>query len=220
VSRLAGLSVVLVCLNEETKVGRAIADAVTAAARATDDYEVIVVDDGSVDRSLQAASEVARRNPRVRLLVHARVRGYGAAMRTGIGAARKPWILLTDAGLAVDPRELAQLLSGAADADLLVSYPSPSGSFARRVATAARNLLIRRSLTASVRDADRALKLVRRDLIDGLPLSSDGRGIGTELVARAMNEGARVCEARRLPDTAAHAGSEPADGSARRASVV
>jgi glycosyltransferase involved in cell wall biosynthesis len=225
VSALAGLSIVLVCSNEEANVGHAIGHAVTAAGRATDEYEVIVVDDGSADGSLQVASEAARRDRRVRLLVHAGVRGYGAAVRTGIDAARMPWILLADAGPSVDPRELQRLLPHAAGADLLIGRPPPSGSFARRLAMGALDVLARRAPGVSAHDADSALKLARRDLVDRLPLSSDGRGIGTELVVRALAAGARVSEvevrrSRGLPDSAAGARGGTADGGARAASVA
>ena len=109
VRTLAGLSVVLACLNDEENIERAVRSSADAADQASDEYEVIVVDDGSRDGSLPVASGFARRDPHVRVLVHAGTRGYGAAVRTGIGAARMPWILLTDAGLPVDPHEAREL---------------------------------------------------------------------------------------------------------------
>jgi glycosyltransferase involved in cell wall biosynthesis len=195
VSALAGLSVVLACFNEEVNLERAVRSTAAAAGRASDDYEVIVVDDGSRDGSLPVASDFARRDPRVRVLVHAGTRGYGAALRTGIDAARMPWILLTDAGLPIDPNELENFLPLTADADLVVGRRTPRGGpFTRRLGAGARNLLVHRVLGAPVHDADCAFKLVRRELVDGLPLSSNGTSIGTELIVRALVAGARVRE--------------------------
>ena len=192
---LAGLSVVLACFNEEENIERAVRSSADAADRASDEYEVIVVDDGSRDGSLPVASGFARRDPHVRVLVHAGTRGYGAAVRTGIGAARMPWILLTDAGLPVDPHELENFLPLTADADLVVGRRTPRGGpFTRRLGAGARNLLVHRVLGAPVHDADCAFKLVRRELVGGLPLSSNGTAIGTELVVRALVAGARVRE--------------------------
>lgn len=125
---LAGLSVVLACLNDEENIERAVRSSADAADQASDEYEVIVVDDGSRDGSLPVASGFARRDPHVRVLVHAGTRGYGAAVRTGIGAARMPWILLTDAGLPVDPHELENFLPLTADADLVVGRRTPRGA--------------------------------------------------------------------------------------------
>ena len=154
-----------------------------------------MVDDGSLDGSLPVASDFARRDPHVRVLVHAGTRGYGAALRTGIGAARMPWILLTDAGLPVDPLELENFLPFTANADLVVARRSlRDGPFTRRLGAGARNLLVRRVLGVPVHDADCAFKLVRRELVGGLALSSNGSAIGTELVVRALVAGARVRE--------------------------
>jgi glycosyltransferase involved in cell wall biosynthesis len=195
VSALAGLSVVLACFNEEGNIERAVRSTAAAAGRASDDYEVIVVDDGSLDGSLPVASDFARRDPHVRVLVHAGTRGYGAALRTGIGAARMPWILLTDAALPVDPHELENFLPLTEHADLVVGWRTPrDGPFTRRLAAGARNLLVRRVFGIPVHDADCAFKLVRRELVGGLPLSSNGTAIGTELVVRARVAGARVRE--------------------------
>jgi glycosyltransferase involved in cell wall biosynthesis len=202
VSALAGLSVVLACFNEEGNIERAVRSAADAAAGASDDYEVIVVDDGSDDRTLPLASELARRDPRVRVLVHAGTRGYGAAVRTGIDAARMPWILLTDAGLPVDPHELQGFLPVAAQADLVVGWRDPRGdSLARRIGAGARGLLVRHMFGLAVHDADCAFKLVRRDLVGRLPLTCDGAMIGTEIVVRALAAGGRVreVEVRRPP---------------------
>ena len=93
------------------------------------------------------------------------------------------------------------------------------------MATGARDILARRALGVSAHDADCALKLARRDLVARLPLSSDGKGIGTELVVRAVAAGARVSEVeiRRshgLPDSAARARKGAADAGARAASVA
>lgn len=192
---LAGLSVVLACFNEEENIERAVRSSADAADQASDEYEVIVVDDGSRDGTLPVASEFARRDPHVRVLVHAGTRGYGAAVRTGIDAARQPWILLTDAGLRVDPRELEHFLPLTADADLVVGRRTPRGGpVTRRLGAGARNLLVRRVLGAPVHDADCAFKLVRRELVGGLALSSNGTAIGTELIVRALVAGARVRE--------------------------
>jgi glycosyltransferase involved in cell wall biosynthesis len=195
VSSLAGLSVVLACFNEEDNIGRAVRSTAAAAGRASDDYEIIVVDDGSLDGSLPVASDFARRDPHVRVLVHAGTRGYGAAVRTGISAARMPWILLTDAGLPVDPEELENFLPLTQIADLVVGWRSPrDGPLTRRLAAGARDLLVRRVLGVPVHDAGCAFKLVRRELVGGLPLSSSGTAIGTELIVRALVAGARVRE--------------------------
>lgn len=204
-SALAGLSVVLACVDVEGNVERAVRSAGDAAAGASNEYEIIVVDDGSIDATLPLASELARRDPRVRVLVHAGTRGYGAAVRTGIGAARLPWVLLTDASMPVDPHELERFLPVAADADLVVGWRSPRGDpVMGRVGAGARNLVVRLLLGVPVHDADCAFKLVRRELLDRLALRRDGTLVRTELVVRALAAGGRVreVEVRGAPSSA------------------
>jgi glycosyltransferase involved in cell wall biosynthesis len=192
---LAGLSVVLPCCNEEGNIARAIRIAADASAAASDDYEVIVVDDGSTDATLPVASEIARRDPRVRVLVHAGARGYGAAVRTGLRAAQMPWILIVDAGLPIDPHEVQSFLPVAADADLVVGRRTlRPDRLTRRLGAGAWNLFLRRAFGVPVHDVECAFKLARRDLVDRLALRSEGKMIGTELVLRALAAGGRVRE--------------------------
>jgi glycosyltransferase involved in cell wall biosynthesis len=94
--RLPGLTVVLPCLDEQENVEGAVADALAAAGRCADVVEVVVVDDGSTDATLALAESLAARDLRVRVVAHPVNRGYGAALRSGIDAARMPWLLLTD----------------------------------------------------------------------------------------------------------------------------
>src|SRR3954447_24263721 len=116
---LPGLSIVLPCFNEEANVADAIRAATKAARRVSADYEILVVDDGSTDATSDFASRFVDTTGRVRLLVLPHNRGYGAAVRTGIDAARMPWILLTDADLQFDLGQLEDFAPLTASADLV-----------------------------------------------------------------------------------------------------
>jgi glycosyltransferase involved in cell wall biosynthesis len=87
----AGVSIVLPCFDEEGNVAEAIRAASAAAAACAQDYEVMVVDDGSRDATGEIARACAAVDPRVRVVVHERNRGYGEALRSGLEAARMPW---------------------------------------------------------------------------------------------------------------------------------
>ena len=88
VGRLRGLSVILPCHDEAQNVERAIDEATAAGELVADAHEILVVDDGSTDATRELAQARAAADPRVRVLVHDGNRGYGAAVRTGIAAAR------------------------------------------------------------------------------------------------------------------------------------
>ncbi|MEN3281710.1 MAG: hypothetical protein V7607_2850 [Solirubrobacteraceae bacterium] len=192
---LPSLSIVLPCYDEEPNVAAAVADADAAGLRFAAEHEVIVVDDGSRDRTRAIAESIAAVNPRVRVVAHERNRGYGAAVRSGIVATRSEWVLLTDADLQFDLTELRLLLPLAADNDLVAGYRiDRADPVARRLAAHAWNRLMRRTFRVGVRDVDCAFKLVRGSAVRALDLESDGAMISTELVARAQLGGWRIAE--------------------------
>jgi glycosyltransferase involved in cell wall biosynthesis len=192
---LPGLSIVLPCFNEEANVADAIRAATKAARRVSDDYEILVVDDGSTDATSDIASRFVDTTGRVRLLVLPHNRGYGAAVRTGIDAARMPWILLTDADLQFDLGQLEDFAPLTASADIVagrrILRQDPLG---RRITGAAWSGLTRRLFRLPVSDVDCAFKLIRRDLLDRVQLTSDGAMVSAELLVKCQAEGARVTE--------------------------
>jgi glycosyltransferase involved in cell wall biosynthesis len=192
---LAGVSIVLPCYNEAPNVADAVRAAIGAAEAHAADYEVIVVDDGSSDSTARIAARLADMDHRVRLIVHPSNRGYGGAVRTGLRAARMPWVLLTDADLQFDLRELEAFVPLAREADLIAGWRiARQDPPHRRLNAAAWNWLMHRRFNVPVRDVDCAFKLVRRDLLEQIALTSAGAMISTELVVRAVAAGATVRE--------------------------
>src|SRR3569623_655712 len=89
VSAEQSLSIILPAYNEEENIGRAMATATAVAERLCGDHEIIVVDDGSRDRTAEIVQEAAATDPRIRLVQHSPNRGYGEALRSGVLAAPK-----------------------------------------------------------------------------------------------------------------------------------
>ena len=211
--RLTSLSIVLPCHDEEENVAASIREATAAATAAAADHEILVVDDGSTDATRAIAEGAAATHAHVRVLVHDTNRGYGAALRTGIAAARCDWILLTDADLQFDLSELVYFVAPARDHDLVVGYRlARMDPLPRRVNAYAWNRLVGRVFDLDVRDVDCAIKLIRGDLARGLRLTADGAMISTELVARARLAGARIAQfgVRHRPRVAGiQSGSDP-----------
>ena len=103
------LSVVIPAYNEEARIGATI-EAITAYLAASgEDYELLVVDDGSTDRTTRLVEESSRFNPRIQLLRLSTNRGKGAAVRTGVLATTGDQVLVSDADLATPIAELARL---------------------------------------------------------------------------------------------------------------
>ena len=185
----------LPCFDEEENVADVIRNATAAAARCCRDHEIVIVDDGSRDRTASIAAAFARRDPHVRLVVHARNRGYGDALRTGIAAARMEWVVLADADLQFDLRELEDFAPLTRSADAIWGWRIlRQDSVRRRASAAAWNQLVRHLFRLSVRDVDCGFKLVRRDLLQHFALRSSGAMISTELLVRCRADGARFAE--------------------------
>jgi glycosyltransferase involved in cell wall biosynthesis len=193
--RLPGLTIVLPCFNEALNIADAIHEARSAAVSNADAHQIVVVDDGSTDGTAQIAADVARLVPHVLIVEHPENRGYGAALASGLQAARMPWVLLTDADRQFDLQQLAEFVPLTAEADLVVGWRiARRDPLHRRANAAAWNRLVRLAFDLQVRDVDCAFKLVRRDFLKDLPLTSGGAMVSTELLVRAQAKGARMRE--------------------------
>jgi glycosyltransferase involved in cell wall biosynthesis len=192
---LEGVSVVLPAHNEEENLVSAVSEAIAAAEPLSRRLEIIIVDDGSHDGTGALATALGLRDSRVRLVRHESNQGYGGAVRSGIAAARLEWVLLTDADLQFDLRQLTDFVPHTADAQLVVGYrANRSDPLIRRLNASGWNALVHLLFGLPVRDVDAAFKLIRRDALDGLDLISTGAAIDAELLAKASHRGARIVE--------------------------
>src|SRR3954452_16090412 len=188
--RLPGVAILLPCFNEVGNIAAAVAEARVAASAAADQHEIVVVDDGSTDGTRAEATRLARIDPSVRILTHEENRGYGAALRTGINAVTQPWILLTDADLQFDLRQLFDAAQLTPEYDFVIGRRTPRRDpLYRRVYGHTWNWLVRRALELPVRDVDCAFKLARTELLQSLELRATGAMISPELVARSLAVG-------------------------------
>jgi hypothetical protein len=193
--RLPGLSIVLPCFNEAENLNDMVCDALVAAGRVSADYEIVIVDDGSSDGTAEIGATLAEGHRHVRLVMHLTNRGYGAAVRTGISAARMPYVLLTDADLQFDLAELESFVPLLEEADVVVGFRlRRNDPVVRRAAAAGWNWLVQTLYGLPFRDIDCAFKLFPRELLQQLQLTSSGALFSTELLVRAVEAGAVVTE--------------------------
>ena len=194
--RVPGLSVVLPAYNEEPNIVPAVDQALSCLPRVADEYEVIVVDDGSADGTAAAVEPLlAGHHPRVRLLRHERNQGYGAALRTGFSRARYDYVFYTDADRQFDIAEIEYLLPLLREYDAVVGfrvyrYDSPT----RLVASTIYNWIVRILFRVRVRDVDCSFKLFRREVIDKITIECTDFFVDTELVAKARKWNFRIVE--------------------------
>jgi glycosyltransferase involved in cell wall biosynthesis len=195
VGSLRGLSIVLPCFNEAENLPDVLRHATDAAERCALAHEIIVVDDGSTDETLAAAGAAIARDPRIRLIVHAHNRGQGVALRSGIGAAQQPWVLLIDADQQFDVGELEGFLPVVPSADVVVGWRIlAQGPVTRRATTALWNRFVRTAFDVPARDAECGFRLARRELLQSLDLRTSRGLFGAELLVRSRTAGARIAE--------------------------
>jgi glycosyltransferase involved in cell wall biosynthesis len=192
---LSGLSIVLPCFNEAENLPDAVRYATDAAERCAVTHEIIVVDDGSTDETVAVAGAMSARDRRIRLIVHGENRGHGVAVRSGIAAARQPWVLMIDADLQFDIGELERFLPVAESADVVVGWRILSqGPVARRASTALWNRFVHAAFGLPVRDVECGFRLARHALLERLDLRTSRALFGAELLVKSRAAGARMAE--------------------------
>ncbi|GBD25077.1 Poly-beta-1,6-N-acetyl-D-glucosamine synthase [bacterium HR30] len=191
------LSVVLPAFNEEANIERVTRQVISYLDTTGLDYEVIVVNDGSRDRTGEIIDFLAREFPRVRALHHPQNRGYGAALRTGFDAAEKQFVFYMDGDGQFDIRELELLLPLATDENHIVTgfRIKRNDPFIRRLnARLFGGWLVRILLNVRVRDLNCAFKLIPKKVLDNVTLESTGALINAELYGRAVRKGFGIKE--------------------------
>jgi glycosyltransferase involved in cell wall biosynthesis len=160
-----------------------------------DEWEVIIVDDGSRDATAARADELARTRAGVRVVHHPVNRGYGHALRSGLAAARHERIFYTDGDRQFDPRQITRLIAELPRADVVVGWRAQRADhLGRRLNTFAWNALVGLLFGLRVRDVDCAFKLLPRSALDGVALQAEGAMISTELLAHCRRRGLRIVE--------------------------
>lgn len=189
------LTFVLPAFNEGENIAAAISRCREVGDHLGLTFEVIVVDDGSADDTGPITVAHSHGDPRVRLVHHARNRGYGAALRTGLFAARMERVFFTDADLQFDVAELSRLLAYADDYDIVAGYRAPRRDpWRRRLNGWAWSRLVHTWFGTGVRDVDCAFKLFDRRIFERIPVFSIGAFINTEILVRARAEGFSLIE--------------------------
>lgn len=192
------LSIFYPMWNEEEYVERAILAGRRACQRLVaagdiSDYELIIVDDASTDRTAEIADRLVAEDDHVRVVHHQHNRKLGGAMKTGFAAATGDLILYTDADLPFDMAEMprAVRLLRAYDADIVSAYrfDRTGEGYLRSIYTFVYNLLIRSMFQVKARDINFAFKLCRARIFDHVELQSEGSFIDAELVIRATRLG-------------------------------
>ena len=195
---MKSLSIVLPAYNEEENVEDAVTHVSEVAQSLDRAYEIILVNDGSSDRTGEIGRELEGRVPNFRLVEHYPNRGYGGALKAGFEAAEKDLITFFPGDAQFDFAEVTRLLEqlNEENADIVCGYRvDRQDSFIRRLNGVGWNLVVRLFFGYLCRDIDCGFKLFRREVLDHVNIESDGAMIDTELLAGAKARGFEIAEA-------------------------
>ncbi len=192
------LSVVIPCYNERATIHACLERVLTSPVES---LEVIVVDDGSRDGTRDLLTRGPALDPRVRVVLHARNGGKGAALRTGFREARGRFVVIQDADLEYDPHEFPKLLAPLLDDRADVVFGTRFGGGPHRVLyywhsvangwlTTLSNMVTDLNLT----DMETCYKAFRREVLLRLDLEENRFGIEPEMTAKVSGLGVRVYE--------------------------
>ncbi len=191
------LSILMPVYNEASTIGHAIA--VTLAAELPAPFELVIVDDGSTDGTLEIL-DTADLPEQVTVLRHPENRGKGAAVRTGLAAARGEYAAILDADLEYEPDDLAHLLGPllAGRSNVVLGVRAFDGftshSFVYVLGNKGVTLIANILFNVYIRDMMSCHKMMRTDLFRALPLQESGFAIEAEIVARLLQRGERIYE--------------------------
>lgn len=210
-----GLSVVLPAYNEEENISPVVSRALEVLPRMAVRYEVIVVNDGSRDRTVNEAQKfVDAHYPRVRLVNHAANLGYGAALRSGFEHASENLIFYTDADNQFDLAELEYFLAMITHHDMVIGFRVYRyDSVLRSMVSWIYNRIVGIMFRVHVRDVDCSYKLFRREVLEKITIDCEDFFVDTELIAKARRWNFRIAEkgVRHYPRVAGETTVQPSD---------
>jgi len=193
--RITSLSVFFPCYNEKDCVQAITEKALAVAGTVCDDFEVILVDDGSTDGTAELIDNLANECPNVRVIHHPQNQGYGAALQSGFRAATKEYVFYTDGDGQFDLGELPTLLPLICDNDIISGYRlNRQDGMLRKLNAFCWNRLVCFLFDLKIKDIDCAFKLYKRTLFDDIKMHSTGALIDTEILARAVRKGYTIAQ--------------------------
>ncbi|MBL8062166.1 MAG: glycosyltransferase family 2 protein [Anaerolineales bacterium] len=189
--RINSISAVFPAYNDGGTIASMIAAASVACRQVTEDFEIIVVNDGSSDYTASMLEEMQARYPELRIITHEKNRGYGGALKSGFSAASKEWVFYTDGDSQYNPLELTELARKVYEgADLVNGYKlTRNDSFARVVIGRAYHYLVKFLFNIRIRDVDCDFRLIPRHVLQGVALKSVSGAICLELVKKIEDAG-------------------------------
>ena len=194
VNKLPELSIFFPFWNEEKNIEKVVKSAIPVAQKLSNKWEIIMVDDGSSDNTLDVAKKLAKENSNLVVVSHKKNRGYGAALKSGFEKAKYKYIIFNDGDGQFDFSESSKLINKIGDADIVIGFRK------KRLDNPFRHILMNLLkiwdflfFGFNFKDIDCGFKLFRKEALEKImPFKSEGAMITTEILARAKRKKLKI----------------------------
>ncbi|CAN5181589.1 N/A [soil metagenome] len=197
-TKLPELSIFFPFWNEDANITSVVEKAIAVASKIADKFEILVIDDGSSDHTLDYAYTLEKKHKEVKVIAHKINRGYGAALRSGFENAKYNYIVFTDGDSQFDFSEIDKFIEKIDKADLVIGFRTK-----RRDQKLFKRLLLMKMLKVwdyilfgfSVKDIDCGFKMFKKEAVESIsPFHSEGAMITTEILAKATKRKLKIVQ--------------------------
>lgn len=195
-NKLSSLSIFFPAFNEEVNIKIVVQQTLDLAPKVSQKFEILVIDDGSVDNTAAVVKDMAKQHKQIRLIQHKVNMGYGNALKTGFYNSKYDFITYMDADNQFDFSQLNKLLARINEADLVVGYRiKRADNFVRRLNGRMWNIMVALLLNLPIKDIDCGFKLIKKEVIDNISeLESTGATISAELLVKAQKKSFKIVQ--------------------------
>lgn len=188
------ISVFFPAYNDAGTIASMVIAARMAVRELTDDFEIIVINDGSRDHTAEVLTELEKVFPELRVVHHSKNRGYGGALRTGFASATKGLVFYTDGDAQYDPREMKNLYEAFdEDVDFINGYKIDRSDPLHRILIGRiYHWAVRLSFGIRLRDVDCDFRMFRSSVLDRIELTKSSGVICVELMKKVQDAGFRI----------------------------
>ncbi len=193
------LSVFFPCYNEEKNIKLTVDKAVKVLEKTAKKWEIIIVDDGSKDKTGEVALKIQKKYPNIKIVTHHPNRGYGAAFKSGLYNAKYQWIAFTDSDGQFDFSEIKNFISiqKKSKADIVIGYYiDRKVSKAVIISSKIWELIVFILFGLKVKDIDCGFKFINKKVVETIPKLEAERGafISSEFLIKAKKAGFKIVE--------------------------
>jgi len=195
ISKKINISAFFPAYNEEDNVVKMTNSFINVLNEIADNYEIIIVNDGSKDKTGEVARRLCKKNSVVKLVEHKKNQGYGAAVKSGLRAAKYEWIFFTDGDNQFDVKEIKKFVPYIKDYKIIIGYRvDRQDGFMRYLNARAWGKLVGFLFPElkEIKDIDCAFKLIKKELIDEINLETTGAMISAEILLKIIRNGHQV----------------------------